>query len=99
MDSSLVRAGSLFPSKLDRQTHRALARLDADTTLTIRQDRAQIERITETTQTGMVAISQMAGVEAVLCGATPHAAGRIQAAAIAGAVQIVGVIHRTGSGV
>jgi hypothetical protein len=99
MDSSLVRAGSLFPARIDRQAERALARLDAGTTLAIRHDRARIERITETTQTGMVAIGQMAGLEAALCGTTPHAAGRIQAAAVAGAVQIVGVIHSTGSGV
>jgi hypothetical protein len=29
---------------------------------------------------------------------TPHAAGRIQAVAVAGAIQVVSVVHRAGSG-
>ncbi|HEY1688028.1 MAG TPA: hypothetical protein VGF95_04110 [Solirubrobacteraceae bacterium] len=89
-------SGGLFPTKHNRQIARALARIDSGTTLAIRQDRAQIERIAQTTQDGMVAVCQLAGLEASLAQLTPHAAGRIEAVAVAGAIQIVGVVHNAG---
>lgn len=97
-DSLPALTGGFFPAKLDRQTARALARIDAGTSLAIRQDRARIQRIAQTTQDGMVAVAELAGLEAGLSRMAPHAAGRIEAAAVAGSIQIVGVIHRAGSG-
>jgi hypothetical protein len=98
MSSSLVPTGSLFPSKLDRQVSKALSQIDASTTIASRRDLARIERVTQTTQHGMVAVSHLASIEAALMDATPHAAGRIHAVACAGAIQIVGIVHDAGRG-
>jgi hypothetical protein len=98
MSGSLVLSGGLFPSKLDRNVSRALAEIDAGATVALRRDMARLERITQTTQTGMMAVSHLASVEAALMEATPHAAGRIRAVACAGAIQIVGVVHDAGRG-
>lgn len=99
MDNSLVGLGSLAPVRTQRQLSRALEQIDAATALAIRQDAARLQRIAQTTQQGMMAVAHLASVEAALCQATPHAAGRIQAVAVAGAIQIVGVVHSAGGGV
>lgn len=96
MSSSLVPTGGLFPSKLDRRVSSALSQLDASTTIATRQDLARLERVTQTTQHGMVAVSHLASIEAALMEATPHAAGRIHAVACAGAIQVVGIVHSAG---
>jgi hypothetical protein len=90
--------GILLPSRLDRRVSYALAQIDADTTVALRRDMARLEHITQTTQSGMMAVSHLASVEAALAEATPHAAGRIRAVACAGAIQIVGVVHDAGRG-
>jgi hypothetical protein len=96
MSSDLVPTGSLFPSKLDRRVSKALGQIDASTTVALRQDMARLERVAQTTQHGMIAVSHLASVEAALMEATPHAAGRIHAVACAGAIQIVGIVHDAG---
>ena len=98
MSSSLVPTGGLFPSKLDRKVSQALSQIDASTTVATRRDLARLERVTQTTQRGMVAVSHLASIEAALMDATPHAAGRIRAVACAGAIQIVGIVHDAGRG-
>ncbi len=96
MSSSLVPTGGLFPSKLDRKVSKALSEIDASTTVATRRDLARLERVAQTTQHGMVALSHLASVEAALMEATPHAAGRIHAVACAGAIQIVAIVHDAG---
>jgi hypothetical protein len=98
-DNLPALSGGLFPSRLDRQVSKALAQLDANTMLATRRDAAQLERITETTQRGMLAVSHLASVEAALAQATPHAAAQLRAVACAGAIGIVGVVHDAGRGV
>jgi hypothetical protein len=90
--------GGLFAAKRDRQVSKALTRLDASSTVARRRDLVRLERITETTQHGMLAVSHLASVEAALCQVTPHAAERIRAVAVAGAIGIVGVVHDAGRG-
>lgn len=97
-DNLPALAGGLFPAKLDRQVSRALAQIDANTTVATRRDMARLERITETTQRGMLAVSHLASVEAALAQATPHAAAQIHAVAVAGTIGIVGVVHEAGRG-
>jgi hypothetical protein len=96
MSTSLIPTGGLFPSKLDRRVSNALSQIDASTTIAARQDLARLERVTQTTQHGMVAVSHLASIEAALMEATPHAAGRIHAVACAGAIQVVGIVHSAG---
>ncbi len=98
MSTSLVPIGGLFPSKLDRKVSQALSQIDASTIVATRRDLARLERVTQTTQHGMVAVSHLASIEAALMDATPHAAGRIHAVACAGAIQIVGIVHDAGRG-
>lgn len=92
-------SGGLFPFKLERQLSRALVQLDASAVLATRRDAARVERITETTQRGMLAVSHLASVEATLSGMNPLATERIRAVAVAGAISIVGVVHDSGRGV
>jgi hypothetical protein len=95
-DNLPALTGGLFPSKLDRRVSKALSEIDGSTTVTLRQDMARLERVAQTTQHGMIAVSHLASVEAALMDATPHAAGRIHAVACAGAIQIVGIVHDAG---
>ncbi len=97
-DNLPALSGGLFPSKLDRQVSKALSQIDASTTIASRRDLARLERVTQTTQHGMIAVSHLASIEAALMDAAPHAAGRIHAVACAGAIQIVGIVHDAGSG-
>jgi hypothetical protein len=96
MGESLIQAGGLFPGALDRKVGKALSQIDACTTVAMRRDMAKLERVAQTTQHGMIAVSHLASVEAALMEATPHAAGRIHAVACAGAIQIVGIVHDAG---
>jgi hypothetical protein len=98
MNNSLVQAAGLLPSRLDRQVGRALEQIDASTAIAVRRDAARLERITETTQRGMLAVSHLAAVEVALGQATPHAADRLHAVAVAGAIGIVSVVHDAGMG-
>lgn len=96
MSSSLELSGGRFGSTLDRRVSKALSQIDASTAVAVRRDMARLERVTQTTQHGMIAVSHIASVEAALMDATPHAAGRIHAVACAGAIQIVGIVHDAG---
>jgi hypothetical protein len=97
-DNLPALTGGLFPSKLDRQVAKALSQIDASASVAARRDLARLERVAQTTQHGMVAVSHLASVEAALMEATPHAAGRIHAVACAGAIQIASIVHEAGRG-
>jgi hypothetical protein len=96
MSSSLELSAGRFGSTLDRRVAKALSQIDASTAVAVRRDMARLERVAQTTQHGMIAVSHIASVEAALMEATPHAAGRIHAVACAGAIQIVGIVHDAG---
>jgi hypothetical protein len=86
-------AGDLFPSKLDRQSARALAQLERSTALAKCRDRARIDRVATTTLHGMVRASQLGAYETLLSQATPQAAGYVHAVAVSGALGVVAIVQ------
>ena len=95
-DNLPALTGGLFPARLDRQVSRALRQIDASAAVARHVDLTRLERIASTAQHGMIAVSHLAAVEAALVQATPHAAERIHAVAVAGTVAIAGVVYDAG---
>ena len=69
--------GGLLPSKLDRQLARALAQVEASTTLACRQDEARLDRVAGTPERGMMRAAQVGAMEATLIQNVPNAAGYV----------------------
>ena len=98
MSNALIPTGGLFPTKLDRQTSKALAQLDAGALVASHRDQARIDRVAGTTERGMVRAAQLGALEATLIQNVPSAAGYVHAAATAGAMGIVAAVYEAGSG-
>jgi tRNA A37 threonylcarbamoyltransferase TsaD len=98
MGNDLIPAGGLFPSKLDRQTSRALAQLDAGALVASHRDQARIDRVASTTERGMVRAAQLGALEATLAQTVPNAAGCVHAVMTAGAIGIVAAVYEAGNG-
>jgi hypothetical protein len=96
--NAIIQSGGLLPSRIDRRVGRAVEQIDANMAVALHRDAARIERITETTQRGMLAVSHLAAVEATLAQVSPQAAGELRAVAVAGALGIVSVVHQAGRG-
>lgn len=90
--------GGLLPAKRDRQVSRALAQIDAASLVAIHGDQARMDRIAGTAERGMVRAAQIGSLEATLIQMVPTAAGYIHASAVAGAINIAGVVHDAGRG-
>jgi hypothetical protein len=99
MNNSLVPAGGLFPSKLDRQISKALVGIEASNMVAMRRDVARIERITTTTEVGMLAVGRLGLVEATVAQSMPHVAPSLRAIQAAAAMTIAGVVFDAGRGV
>jgi hypothetical protein len=98
MSNALTRTGGLYPAKLDRQLGKALDHIEASNLLAKRRDLARIERITETSEVGMVAVGRLGLVEAAVAQATPHVAPGLRAIQCAAVLGIAGVVHDAGRG-
>lgn len=99
MSNSLVPAGGLLPSRLDRQVSRALGQIDATHLVAMRRDQARMERVAGTAERGMVRAAQLGALEATLAQMAPNAAGYVYASAVAGALGIASVVHDAARGV
>ncbi len=91
-------SGGLFPSKLDRQVSRALARIDAGVLVASHRDQTRIDRVAGTTERGMVRAAQIGALEAALAQNVPSSAGYVHAVATAGAIGIVAAVYEAGRG-
>lgn len=98
MSSSLVPAGGLFPSTLDRQVSRALARIDGAALIASHQDQVRLDRVATTTERGMVRAAQLGALEGALAQSAPQSAGYVHAVACAGAFGIAAVVYEAGRG-
>jgi hypothetical protein len=98
MSNSLVSTGGLYPTRLDRQVGKALDRIEASNIVAKRRDVARIERITETSEVGMLAVGRLGMVEAAVAQATPHVAPGLRAIQCAAVLGIAGVVHDAGRG-
>jgi hypothetical protein len=98
MSNELARTGGLYPAKLDRQLGRSLSHIEASNILAKRRDLARIERITETSEVGMLAVGRLGLVEAAVAQATPHVAPGLRAIQCAAVLGIAGVVYDAGQG-
>jgi hypothetical protein len=98
MGNSLVSSGGLFLTSADRKLGRALEQIDAQQTVALRRDQAQIERVATTAERGMARAAQLGALEATLVQMAPNAAGYVHASAVAGAIGIAGVVHDAARG-
>jgi hypothetical protein len=98
MSSSLVPAGGLFPSTLDRQVSRALARIDGAALVANHQDQVRLDRVATTTERGMIRAAQIGALEGALVQGAPQSAGYVHAVACAAALGIAAVVYEAGRG-
>jgi hypothetical protein len=98
-DNLPALTGGLLPYKLDRQVSKAVARIDAASIVASHRDQARLDRIAGTTERGMMRAAQIGVLEATLVQMAPtNAAGYIHASAVAGAINVAGVVHDAGRG-
>jgi hypothetical protein len=97
-DNLPALSGGLLPSKLDRQVSKALARIDASSMVATHGDQVRLDRIAGTAERGMMRAAQIGVLEVTLAQMAPNAAGYIHASAVAGAINLAGVVHDAGRG-
>jgi hypothetical protein len=90
--------GSLLPSRLDRQTSRAMQRIQARQALTAGQGMAQVETAAEVTEAAMLAVSHISTLESMLVTRTPRAEERLRHIADAAALNLTDVVLNTSRG-
>lgn len=98
MGNSLIHAGGLLPSRLERQLGRALEQIDASTAIAMRHDQARLDRVAGTAKRGMVRAAQIGILEEVLGQSSPQGAAYVHASAVAGALGIAHVVHDASRG-
>ncbi len=96
--TDLVRFGngSLLPSRVERQTNRALQGIRSNQILAAAHEVAKIEVLAETGEAGLLAISHVSAVEALLVARTPHAEARLKHCADFAALGITNVVMKAG---
>jgi hypothetical protein len=92
----LQQRRTLLPDRLGDRLDKALQHQEAQALIAKRDDQLRIERVEQATARGLVAASQIAGLEATLVRAVPHAEGRLRAIADAGTIGIAGIVARSG---
>ncbi len=93
---SLEPSNGLFPARVGNKLGKQLARMDAQALATTHADQLHISRVEQAAARGLVGIAQLSSLEASLVRITPHAEGRLRAAADAGTIVIVGIVAQSG---
>jgi hypothetical protein len=84
---------------VDRKMSKALVGIEAANLVGMRRDAARIERITATSEVGMLAVGRLGLVEATVAQSMPHVAPSLRAIQAAAAMGIAGVVYGAGRGV
>jgi hypothetical protein len=87
---------SRLPRRIGDNLEMALQHAEVHGVIEKREDQIQIERVEQATGRGLIAAGQIAGLEATLVRAVPHAEGRLRAIADAGTIWIAGIVARSG---
>jgi hypothetical protein len=87
--------GELLPSRIERQTSRALARVRGRQAVLSTQEVARVETLAAVTETALLATSHLAAVEALLVTRTPRAEERLRHLADAAAVGMTEIVLST----
>jgi Mg2+ and Co2+ transporter CorA len=90
--------GGLFPSRLERATDQAVARIEAQSIAARSSDRAALQRLADTTELGMKAAAYLGNLEDALVAAAPTAREEIRAVRQAGTIGVIGIVGRAGMG-
>lgn len=64
--------GELFPSRIERQTSRALERLEAEAAIATRADALRIERVTDAASHAQSAVGYLSALEVVHVQGSPN---------------------------
>lgn len=89
-----MRGNRLVPSRVERQTGRALEQIRAGQAVASARETAKVEVIAEVTEAALLATSHVSAVEALLVSRTPHAEGRLRHIADAGAIGMANVVMK-----
>ncbi len=84
--------GSLLPSRVERQTGRALERIRAGQAVVTAREVAKVEVIQDVTEAALMATANVSAIEALLVARTPHAEGRLKHIADSGAIGMAEVV-------
>jgi len=87
-------SGSLLPSRVERQTGRALERIRASQAVATAHEVAKVEVIQDVTEAALMATANVSAIEALLVARTPHAEGRLRTIADAGALGMAEVVMK-----
>lgn len=86
--------GSLLPSRVERQTNRALQNIRSHQAVATAHEVAKVEVIQDVTEAALMATSNVSAIEALLIARTPHAEGRLRHIADAGALGMSEVVMK-----
>lgn len=90
--SDLTRSGSFQPSRVDRQTSRALGRILSQQTIAAAEEVARVLIIEDATHAALLSTSNISVLEEVLAARTPRAEERLRHIADAGALGMTEVV-------
>jgi hypothetical protein len=88
--------GGLLPSRIERQTGRALEVVRARQLVASAQEVARVQVIADTSQAALLAASQISLIEEALSARSPQAAERLRHIADAGALGLTDVVLNAG---
>jgi hypothetical protein len=88
-------ASTLLPSRIERQTGRALDRIQARQTVAAAQEVARVATVAEVTEAAMLAVSHVSALESLLVTRTPRAEERLRHIADAAALNLTEVVLNT----
>lgn len=94
--SDLVAFGtaSRLPSRLERQTNRALSQIAARQEVMLAEEQAKVDLVTSVCESSLIGASHIATVEALLVARTPHAEARLNHIASAGTAGLANIVLR-----
>ena len=85
-------ADNLQPSRVNRQTSRALERVHGQQAVLSAQELARVETIAEVTEAALLAVSHISALESLLVVRTPRAEERLRHIADAGTLGMTEVV-------
>lgn len=87
---------SLFPTRVERTTGRALGRVRAAQQLAAAQEVARVEVVAEVTEAALLATAHISALESLMADRVPHAEGRLHQIANAGVLGMTAVVVKAG---
>ena len=94
--TDLIRyKNDLQPSRIERQSSRAVERIQARQSVTAAREAAKVEVVAEVTEAALLATSHISALESLLVTRTPRAEERLRHIADAGSFSLVEIVLGT----